>query len=82
MEREVKSRFPHWSNAIQFGYGSPPLLHLFKKNCATFIQKELCCPVSMTRSLAPQSRHAYWHDFACIAQYEEVVVVLSFHIGI
>ena len=31
MEREVKSQFPGRSNPTQFGYGSQPLLHLFKR---------------------------------------------------
>ena len=31
MERKVKSQFPSRSNPTQFGYGSQPLLHLFKR---------------------------------------------------
>ena len=31
------------------------------------IQKELSCPLAMTRSWAPQSRHAVHSDFASIA---------------
>ena len=31
MERKVKSQFPSRSNPTQFGYGSQPMLHLFKR---------------------------------------------------
>ena len=31
MELEVKSQLPGRSNPTQFGYGSQPLLHLFKR---------------------------------------------------